>query len=75
MKAWASGENSTWPSEPAAVPIPSTRERRSAPTALAMAASAIEKAVKAMPRPVSSPANRWKAAPVSATAMPQIPSP
>ncbi len=74
MKPWPSGENTTWPKEPAAVPRPSASERRSGPTTRAMAAMAIEKAVNATPTPVRTPPKRCSAKLLSASAMPQTPA-
>ena len=73
MNPWAIGENTTWPNEPAAAPIPSAMERRCGPTALAMTASASEKAVRETPSPVVNPAVRCSIVPVSAMVMPQVP--
>ena len=56
------------PIDPAEVPIPSTSDWRLCGTTLAMAASAIENEVSAMPRPVRTPANRLKPSPVVAEA-------
>ena len=74
IMAWPRGEKTTWPKEPAAVPSPSARERRSGPTTLAIDARAMEKAVKATPRPVSTPPKTCSARSLSASAMPQTPA-
>ena len=73
MAACPSGEKTTWPIEPDAVPRPRTSERFSGPTTRAIAASASEKAVKATPRPVRMPPARCSARLDSAIAMPHSP--
>ena len=75
MTSWLSGEKMTCPKEPADVPIPSTSDWRPGSTTFAIAASAIEKEVSAIPRPVSTPPNSVKPTPVVAVAMPAVPMP
>ena len=68
------GEKSTWPMEPAAVPNPNARERRSGPITRAMAASTRENEAKATPTPTNTPPTRYSVRPVSAIAMPATPA-
>ncbi len=75
MTSWLSGEKITCPREPADVPMPSTSDCRPGSTTFAMAASAIENEVRAMPRPVRTPPNRVRPRPVVAIAMPAVPAP
>ena len=74
MNACPSGEKTTCPNEPAAVPRPRASDRRSGPTSFTIAASAMVKAVNATPMPTRMPAVICRAAALSAYAMPQMPA-
>ena len=74
MNACPSGEKTTCPADPAAVPNPSASERRPGPTTFAMAARARENAVHATPTPTRTPAVRCSAPALSADAIPQMPA-
>ena len=74
MNPWPSGENTTCPDEPAAVPNPRASERRSGPTTFTMAASAMENAVNATPTPTRMPAVRCSMPALPAVVMPQMPA-
>ena len=74
MNPWLSGENTTWPNDPAAVARPRASDRRSGPTALAMATMASEKAVSATPIPTISPAVRCRKRVSCACAIPHTPT-
>ena len=73
IRPCASGENTTCPNEPAAVPSPRMKVRRSGLTTRTIAASASENAEKAMPSPASTPAKRCSAPALSAAPMPHSP--
>ena len=73
MSACPSGEKTTCPNEPAAVPRPSASDRRSGPTTFAIAARAMVKAVKATPTPTRSPAVTCISTGSAVCAIPRMP--
>ena len=74
MNPWLMGENITCPNDPAAVPMPRTKDLFSGPTTRTMATIARVNAENAMPSPVSTPPVNWRARLESAWAIPQTPS-
>ena len=73
MSACPSGEKTTCPNDPAAVPSPRASERRSGPTTFAIAASAMVNAVKATPTPTRIPAVSCSTAGLSVWAIARMP--
>ena len=73
IRAWLIGEKTTWPRDPAAVPSPRARDRRSGPMTRAMAASTREREQKATPRPTRIPPVRYRAGALPDIAIPATP--
>jgi hypothetical protein len=74
MKAWPSGANTNCPMEDAAVAMPNDHERLSGGTSLANAAMMMENEVMAMPRPISTPPDRYIIGPVPALTISAVPA-
>ena len=73
MSVCPSGEKTTCPNDPAAVPRPRASDRRSGPTTFAIAASAMVNAVKATPTPTRIPAVTCISTGSAACAIPRMP--
>ena len=73
MNAWPSGANRNWPSEPAAVPMPSAHDRCSGGTSRAKAASTIANEAPERPSPISTPPVSANVAPVVLSAISTTP--